>query len=107
MERARHSWREACALALKESDPKKLFGRIEYALTTLERRYAECEFAPLTPAERKAIRKMILALEQRLQEKLAAYPAVDPRVKKLSSMPEDVIVRELAHARHLLYILRP
>jgi hypothetical protein len=107
MARVRHSWREACALALKESDPTKLVGTIEYALTTLERRYAECEFAPLTPAERKAIRKTILALQQRLEEKLAAYPAVDPRVKKVSKMPADVIARELAHARHLLYILRP
>jgi hypothetical protein len=107
MARVRHTWREACALALRESDPRKFFSRIEYALTILERRYAECEFDPLTPAEMTAIRKTIHALEQAMQEKLSAVPVVDPHEKKRPAVTTDAISRELVHIKHLLHIVRP
>ena len=62
MRRVPHSWREAYELALTESDPLKAFGRIEYAMYTLERRYSEWGTDPGTPAELAAIRTCISAL---------------------------------------------
>ena len=59
MGRVSHSWREPWASALAESDPSKVLGRIEYAIATIERRYAEWESDPGTPAELKAIQKAI------------------------------------------------
>jgi hypothetical protein len=41
MGRVCHSWREACASALAESDPGKVPGRIESAINAMEGRYVE------------------------------------------------------------------
>ena len=68
MRRVPHSWREAYELALIESDPSKLIGRIEYALYSLERRYAEWGTDPGTPAELTAIQKCISALERLMKQ---------------------------------------
>ena len=68
MRRVPHSWREAYELALIESDPSKLFGRIEYALNALERRYAEWGIDPGTPAELTAIQRCISTLERLMKQ---------------------------------------
>ena len=62
MRRVPHSWREAYELALIESDPVKVIGRIEYAMYALERRYSEWGTYPGTPAELAAIRTCVSAL---------------------------------------------
>ena len=36
-----HSWHETYASALRKSDPDKFIERIEYAISTIERRYSE------------------------------------------------------------------
>jgi len=69
MRRVPHCWREAYELALIESDPNKLIGRIEYALNALERRYSEWGTHPVTPAELAAIQKSISALERLMKQK--------------------------------------
>jgi hypothetical protein len=69
MRRVPHSWREAYELALIESDPSKLIGRIEYALNALERRYAEWGTDPGTPAELTAIQECISTLERLMKQK--------------------------------------
>jgi hypothetical protein len=69
MRRVPHSWREAYELALIESDPNKLIGRIEYALNALERRYSQWGTHPGTPAELAAIQKSISALERLMKQK--------------------------------------
>jgi hypothetical protein len=77
MRRVSHSWRKAYELALTESDPSKLIGRIEYALNALERRYSEWESNPGTPAELTAIQKCISALERLVkQTQLGRHGAV-------------------------------
>ena len=82
MRRVPHSWREAYELALIESDPTKLIGRIEYALYALERRYAEWGTDPGTPAELTAIRMCIAALERLMrQQQLGRQSAVLPPAK--------------------------
>ena len=74
MRRVPHSWLEAYELALIESDPKKLIGRIEYALNALERRYSEWGTHPGTPAELTAIQKCISALERLMKQKQLGRP---------------------------------
>lgn len=74
MRRVPHSWREAYELALIESDPSKLIGRIEYALYALERRYAEWGTDPGTPAELTAIQKCISALERLMKQQQLERP---------------------------------
>src|SRR5579864_8711760 len=66
--RVPHSWHEAYASALRESDPDKLIGRIEYAINAIERRYSEWTNAPGTPAELAAIQRCICALKRRMKE---------------------------------------
>jgi hypothetical protein len=78
MGRVSHSWREPWASALAESDPSKLLGRIEYAIAALERRYAEWESNPGTPAELKAIQKAIFSLERLMKQDLGRHGAVPP-----------------------------
>jgi len=78
MGRVRHSWREACASALAESDPGKVPGRIEYAINAMEGRYVEGASDPGTPAELKGIQKAIFALERLMKEALGRYGAVPP-----------------------------
>ena len=68
MRRVPHSWREAYELALTESDPMKATGRVEYAMYTLERRYAEWGTDPGTPAELAAIRNCIAALARLMEQ---------------------------------------
>lgn len=62
--RVPHSWHAAYASALRESDPTKLIGRIEYAISAIERRYSEWETYPGTLAELTSIRKCIRTLER-------------------------------------------
>jgi len=77
MRRVPHSWRKAYELALIESDPNKLIGRVEYALNALERRYSEWGTNPGTPAELTAIQQCISALERLMKQKqLAIHSAV-------------------------------
>lgn len=63
-----HSWHEAYASALRESDPDKFIGRVEYAISTIERRYSEWETDPGTPAELTALQKCISALVRRMKQ---------------------------------------
>ena len=69
---ARYSWRQACAEALAESNPKKLLACMEYALTALETRSAQWDTAPGTTAELNAIREAILALGRHTEDKLGS-----------------------------------
>ena len=66
----RDSWQEACAAALEESDPVRMLGRILSTITALERRFAEWGSDPGTPAELKAMRKALSALEALMNETL-------------------------------------
>ena len=68
MRRVPHSWREAYELALIESDPLKVIGRIEYAMYALERRYSEWTTDPGTPAELAAIRTCISTLVRLMKQ---------------------------------------
>jgi hypothetical protein len=68
MRRVPHSWREAYELALIESDPIKVIGRIEYAMYALERRYSEWRTDPGTPAELAAIQECISALARQMKQ---------------------------------------
>lgn len=68
MRRVPHFWREAYELALIESDPVKLIGRIEYAMYALERRYSEWPTEPGTPAELAAIQECISALVRLMKQ---------------------------------------
>jgi hypothetical protein len=68
MGRVPHSWREAYASALRESDPSKLIGRIEYAITAIERRHSEWGTEPGTPAELTAIQTCISALVRLMKQ---------------------------------------
>ena len=70
--RVPHSWYAAYASVLRESDPTKLIGRIEYAINAIERRYSEWETYPGTLAELTAIRKCIRTLERRTRQKQLA-----------------------------------
>ena len=76
MRRVPHSWRQAYELALIESDPNKLVGRVEYALQALERRYSEWGTNPGTPAELTAIQQCISALERLMKQKQLARHSV-------------------------------
>ena len=78
MRRVSHSWLEAYESALKESDPSKLIGRIEYALNALERRYADWLIDPGTPAELTAIQKCISALQRLLRQEQLGQDAAAP-----------------------------
>ena len=66
--RMAHSWQAAYSLALRESDPSELDGRIEYAIGAIERRYSEWDTDPGSPAELKAIQKCISALKRLMKQ---------------------------------------
>jgi hypothetical protein len=104
MGHVRHSWREACALALAESDPSKLPGRVEYAITALERRYAEWGSDPGTQAELNAIHRGISALEHLMNEKLVRSENALPR--NSGEISEEAHLGQLGHIRRLFLILR-
>jgi hypothetical protein len=108
MRRVGHSWREACALAIAESDPRKFIGRIDCAITALERRYAECESDPLTPTELTEIRKSLAALERVMQDKLREYASDHSRASEnVSTVRREALLKELDHAKHVMRVLRP
>ena len=72
-----HSWHEAYASALRESDPDKFIGCIEYAISTIERRYSQWETDPGTHTELTALQKCVSALKRRMkQEQLRRHGAV-------------------------------
>ena len=85
MQRANFAWREVCASALQESDPKKLIARIEHAIAAIERRYAEWSSNPGTPDELRLIRQTISHLERLLQEKLLTNRSVEVRMSAAST----------------------
>ena len=84
MGRVPHFWREAYELALRESDPSKVIGRIEYAIIALERRYSEWGTDPGTPAELTAIQECIFVLERLMKHKHLGRHSV-----ALSTAPRD------------------
>jgi hypothetical protein len=107
MGRASHSWREPWASALAESDPSKLLGRIEYAIAVLERRYAEWESDPGTPAELKAIQKAIFSLERLMKQELGGHGAVPPGATwGISDATEPNVANELGQVRRFFLVLR-
>jgi len=63
-----HSWHHAYISALRESDPHKLLGRIEYAISAIERRYAQWGTDPGSAAELTAIKKCISTLRRLMKE---------------------------------------
>lgn len=109
MRRIRYAWRKGFVSALRESDPKKLIGCIEQAITAIERRRSEWGEYPGTPAELKAVQKAISALETLLKEKLLTYGAVDFRraAAGTSDAGEDGVASEFeGQAKRLLLVLR-
>ena len=75
--RTPHSWREAYAWALSESDARELSGRIEYAISAIERRCSEWDIHPGSPAELNAIQKCTSALKRQMKpEQLRRHGAV-------------------------------
>jgi len=94
MERVPHSWREAYASALRESDPSKLIGRIDYAITAIQRRYSEWGTDPGTPAELTAIQTCISALVRQMKQKqLGKRGAVLSAASKGSSSATELSLR--------------
>jgi hypothetical protein len=105
--RLRHSWREAFLSALDESDPDELPGRIEYAIITLERRYAEWGSDPGTSAELNAIQKALSALGRLMNEELVTCQDAPPRKgQEISDGTRQNLASELGHIRHLFLVLR-
>ena len=102
MGQTRHSWREVCDSALGESDPQKLIGCIEYAITALERRYAEWDSDPGTRAELNSIQKTVLALERHMKEKVGAVPA-----QEFSGTTHQSVGRALEHISRSLFLMGP
>lgn len=85
MRRVPHFWREAYELALTESDPTKLIGRIEYALNALERRYSDWATDPGTPAELSAIQNCISALHRLMRQEQIGQNTATPSLSKSAS----------------------
>jgi hypothetical protein len=107
MGRASHSWRELWASALAETDPSKLLGRIEYAIATIEKRYAEWESDPGTPAELKAIQNAICCLERLMKQELGRYGAVLPGATwRISDATEPDVANELGQVRRFFPVRR-
>jgi hypothetical protein len=83
-------------LAISESDPDKVIGRIEYALIAIERRYSEWGTNPGTSAELKAIQKCIAALQRRTKQKqlrknlaIVATAQAEPQKRRELSVSQD------------------
>ena len=66
MARSYYSWRNACSLALGESDPFKALGLLERAISAIERRHGEWHDDPGEKDEVEAIRETISLLRKRL-----------------------------------------
>ena len=95
MGRVPHTWREAYASALRESDPSKLIGHIEYAITAIERRYSEWGTEPGTPAELTAIQTCISALVRLMKQKqLGKHGAVLSTASRGSSNATERSLRK-------------
>ena len=104
---ASYAWREVCASALRESDPKKLTARIEHAIAAIERRYAEWPSNPGTPEEMRLIRKTITGLKRLLQEKVLTNRSVD--VRNSAARTSDPAVKAIAtkfdgHIKRLVFL---
>jgi len=99
----RRSWREACAAALRESEPVRLLSRIESTITALERRYAEWGSDPGTAAELKAIQKALSALE-RLMNETGVRGREASRIDggEISDAAQHSLANELGRVRLLL-----
>ena len=107
MGRVNHCWRDACAAALAESDPENVVGRLQYAITALERRYAEWGSDPGTPAELNAIRQAVFALERRMKKKIEMNSAGPPPTEgRISAETEPGVADALNNVRRLLVVLR-
>ncbi len=108
MGRVRHSWREAFLSVLDESDPDKLPGRIENAITALERRYAEWGCDPGTPAELNTIQKALSALGRLMnEERVTCWDAPPLReAREISDATRHNLANELKHVQHLFVVLR-
>lgn len=107
MGRARHSWREHWASALAESDPRKVLGRIENAITALERRYAEWESDPGTPAELTGLQKAIFSLERLMRQELERHGAVPPGATGgIADATESNVASELSQVRRFFLVQR-
>ena len=94
----RQSWQDACNLALAESDPAKVIGRVSQAIEALERRYVDWARTPGSAAELIAIRKAIFALER-----LAAAAA---RAATTEGASDPDLESDLSHVRTLFLVLR-
>ena len=105
MGRARHCWQDACEAALAESDPSKVIGRAEYAIMALERRYAEWDSLPGTPAELNAIHEAILALESLMKEE-SARASIAKVTDGISPAPEHRMADKLGQVRRLFRVPR-
>jgi hypothetical protein len=102
-----HSWQEACAAALTESDATRLPSRIEDIITAFERRYAEWGIDPATPAELNAIRKSLSNIERLIRDKLAPYGEASLKeAGKPSDATQRSLANELAHVRHMFLVPR-
>jgi hypothetical protein len=83
-----HSWHAAYESALKESDPGELIGRLEYAISAIERRSSEWEANPGSPAELKAIQQCISALKRLMKrEQARRHGAVFANVSEAQAPP--------------------
>ena len=105
MRRESYAWREVCALALRESNPKKLITRIESAIAAIERRYAEWASNPGTPNELRLIRQTISHLERLLQEKVLTNGSVDVRrsaAPTVASAEKDIATEFDRHIKRLV-----
>ena len=72
--RVPHSWQQAYASALRESDPGELLGRVEYTINAIERRYSEWEADPGSLAELTAIQKCISVLRRLIKREQLRTP---------------------------------
>jgi hypothetical protein len=92
--RIAHSWHAAYESALKESDPGELIGRIEYAISAIERRSSEWEADPGSPAELKAIQQCISALKRLMKrEQTRRHGAVFANVSEVQTPPRSASPR--------------
>jgi hypothetical protein len=80
--RVPHPWHEAYTSALRECDPGKLIGRIEYAICAIERRCSEWRTDPGTSAELMAIQKCLRALGRRMKQANVAEGEMAPGTKR-------------------------
>ena len=93
--RVLHTWHTAYASAMRESDPDELIGRIEYAISAIERRYSEWHAHPGSPAELTAIQQCISALKRLMKQEQhrqhgAALQRLEGKSTQLHNVPSSV-----------------